>query len=58
MVTTREAIVASFDAPSKLSTAGSPELSTRCVNGESPETGSSTSPGPVSYTHLTLPTKA
>ena len=42
MVTTREAIVASFDAPSKLSTAGSPELSTRCVNGESPETGSST----------------
>ncbi|KAH8094088.1 hypothetical protein JL720_4077 [Aureococcus anophagefferens] len=42
VITTREAIVASFDAPSKLSAAGSTELSMRCVNGESPETGSST----------------
>ena len=42
VITTREAIVASFDAPSKLSAAGSPELSMRCVSGESPETGSST----------------
>ena len=48
VISTHEAIVVSFgDAPpSKLPppsppTAGSPELSMRCVNGESPETGSS-----------------